>query len=233
MTTLAEQSSSPGRAPGTQLSPQDIFAQATVFVVDDDQAMCESLCWLIESIGLKAKSFTSAKDFLEAYNPATPGCLVTDVRMPDMTGLELHSRLTECGSPLPVLIITGHGDVPMAVRAMRKGAFDFLEKPFNDQTLLERIQQAILKDHQQREAILRELQYQTRIKSLTTREKQVLDLVVQAKLNKQMAGILELSEKTIETHRANLMRKMNATTVVELVRMVMEHRLGGAGDGMN
>lgn len=217
----------------TQLAekPDAVLTQATVFVVDDDPAMCESLCWLIESIGLKARSFASAAEFLNEYDPNRPGCLVTDVRMPGMSGLELHARLAEKRSPLPVLLITGHGDVPMAVRALKNGAFDFLEKPFNDQALLERIQQAILQDHQQRERNRNNQQFQAKLATLTPRERQVLDLVVQARLNKQIAALLELSEKTIETHRANVMRKMKVATVVELVRMVLEHQSPGVGGG--
>ncbi len=216
----------------TQLAekPEAMLTQATVFVVDDDPAMCESLCWLIESAGLKAKSFASAAEFLSEYDPDRPGCLVTDVRMPGMSGLELHARLAENRSPLPVLLITGHGDVPMAVRAMRHGVFDFLEKPFNDQALLERIQQAIHLDRQRREQGRRNRQFQARLASLTPRERQVMDLVVQARLNKQVAALLNLSEKTIETHRANVMRKMKVATVVELVRLVMEHQPPAPGD---
>ncbi len=208
-----------------QPAPTTTSRQATVFVVDDDPAMRESLCWLIESIGLNARAFESAAAFLNAFDPAAPGCLVVDVRMPGMSGLELHTRLTEQAASLPVLIITGHGDVPMAVRAMKNGAFDFLEKPFNDQALLERIGQAIEHDKKQRQAQQRDAQYQARVQSLSPRERQVLDMVVQARLNKQIAATLELSEKTVETHRANVMRKMGAITVVELVRMVMEHQM--------
>lgn len=198
---------------------------ATVFVVDDDPAMRESLCWLIESIGLKARAYESAMAFLGAYDAAAPGCLVVDVRMPGMSGLELHARLAEKSNSLPVLIITGHGDVPMAVRAMKNGAFDFLEKPFNDQALLERIQQAIAHDRKRREAVQRDADYQARLQSLSARERQVLNLVVQARLNKQIAATLDLSEKTVESHRANVMRKLGVTTVVELVRLVMEHQM--------
>lgn len=209
-----------------------ILARAVVFIVDDDSAMCESLCWLIESIGLKAKSFTCAAAFLSDYDPQQPGCLITDVRMPGTSGLELHAKLAAAGSPLPVLLITGHGDVPMAVRAMRHGAFDFLEKPFNDQALLESIGQAIEHNHHQREARRLQQQHEQKLDSLTSRERQVLDLVIQARLNKQIAGILGLNEKTIESHRANVMKKMGAATVVELVRMVMGQPLNGTGDGV-
>jgi len=193
----------------------------TVFVVDDDPAMRESICWLIESIGLKAKAFPSAAAFLGEYDPAAPGCLVLDIRMPNMSGMELHARLLEKKIPLPVLIITGHGDVPMAVRAMKNGAFEFLEKPFNDQALLERIQQAIELDARRRQSSQRHADVQRRRQTLTPRERQVLDLVVNGRLNKQIAVDLDLSEKTVETHRSNVMRKMGAATVVELVRMVL------------
>lgn len=196
----------------------------TVFVVDDDPAIRESLCWLIESINLTAVAFPSAAAFLSAYDPKAPGCLLLDVRMPSMSGLELHARLTERGATLPVLIITGHGDVPMAVRAMKNGAFDFLEKPFNDHEMLERIQQAIARDARQREESARHARYHARLASLTPRERQVLDLVVAGRLNKQIAIDLGLSEKTVETHRSNVMRKMDAATAVDLVRIVMQSR---------
>jgi len=209
--------------------PANTIENATVFVVDDDPAMRESLCWLIESIGLKARAYESAAAFLDTFDSAAPGCLVVDVRMPGMSGLELHAALAEKSSTLPVLIITGHGDVPMAVRAMRDGAFDFLEKPFNDQALLERIQQALAQDQKRREVQQRQAAYQARLQSLSPRERQVLDLVVQARLNKQIAATLDLGAKTIESHRANVMRKMGVTTVVELVRFVVEHQVSVQG----
>jgi two-component system response regulator FixJ len=194
----------------------------TVFVVDDDPAMRESLCWLIESVGLKVQPFASAGAFLNAYSDAAPGCVVLDVRMPGISGLELHAKLAEMGSTLPVLLITGHGDVPMAVRAMKSGAFDFFEKPFNDQALLERISQAIEQDSKARAARRQADAFAARLATLSTRERQVADRVVQGRLNKQIAMDLSLSEKTIETHRSNAMRKMGAASAVDLVRIMLE-----------
>jgi FixJ family two-component response regulator len=195
---------------------------ATVFVVDDDPAMRESLCWLIESIGLAVRTFPSADAFLAGYDAAAPGCVVLDVRMPGMSGLELAARLADLRSTLPVLLITGHGDVPMAVRALKNGVFDFFEKPFNDQALLERIQQAIDHDAVARQSRRHVEQFEFRLTTLSRRERQVLDLVVVGRLNKQIALELDLSEKTVETHRANAMRKMGAASLVELVRMVVQ-----------
>ena len=205
-----------------------IQGEPTVFVVDDDKAMRESLCWLIESVGLPYRSFARAEDFLRSYDPAQPGCLLLDVRMAGMSGIELHERLRQRAITMPVIIITGHGDVPMAVRAMKAGAFDFFEKPFNDQALLERVRQAIESDGQYRRRLEKVSQIRLRIESLSPREAQVMALVAAGRLNKQIAAQLAVSEKTVESHRASLMKKMRAASVVELVRMALavEHEDG-------
>lgn len=196
----------------------------TVYVVDDDEAVRDSLSWLIESINLKVEIFAAAKDFLEAYELSNSGCLVLDVRMPGMSGLDLQENLITYGITLPVIIITGHADVSMAIRAMKAGAFDFVEKPFNDQTLLERIQAAIKQDAESRRRSARWSETETRIATLTKRENEVMDWVVSGKSNKQIALDLGLSTKTVEAHRANVMEKMAADTLPNLVEMVVRWR---------
>ena len=195
---------------------------SVVHIVDDDRALRESLCFLIESADLPARAFESAAQFLDACDAASTGCLLLDIRMPEMNGLELLAALPERAIHLPVIMITGHGDVPMAVRAMKDGAFDFFEKPFNDEALLACVRRAIDFDqkqrrrHDQREAV------RARLSRLTSRERQVLEGVIRGRLNKQIAEELDLSEKTIESHRANLMRKMQAENVVDLVKLIVD-----------
>jgi two-component system response regulator FixJ len=195
--------------------------EPTVFVVDDDQAVRDSLCWLIEAAGLNVKACVSAVEFLSLYDPQWPGCLVLDVRLPGMSGLDLQRELQQRQIQIPIIIITGHGDVSTAVRAMKAGAIDFIEKPFSDDALIQRIRDALDRDATARMAQADRLSIQQRIASLTPREKQVLELVVQGKLNKQIAADLQLSQKTVEAHRANLMSKMQATNVADLVKQAM------------
>lgn len=193
----------------------------TVFVVDDDQAARESLRWLLDSVGHRVRCHGSAREFLDNYDGKTPGTLILDVRMPGMSGLELQNHLLEHDWCLPVIIVTGHGDVPMAVRAMKAGAVDFLQKPYNDQALLDRIQRALeLCRHRSRSQ--GELaQIQANYLQLTPREREVATLVVAGKANKVIAIELGLSPKTIEVHRANLMLKMQAHSLSELVQICM------------
>lgn len=193
----------------------------TVFVVDDDQAARESLRWLLESVGHHVSCPASAHEFLESYDGTVPGCLVLDVRMPGMSGLELQNHLIERGWCLPVIIVTGHGDVPMAVRAMKAGAVDFLQKPYNDQTLLDRIQQALALCSQRRQNHSELGLIRANCEHLTQREREVAELVVAGKANKVIAIELGLSPKTIEVHRANVMFKMQAHSLSELVQMWM------------
>ncbi|MDX1253132.1 MAG: response regulator transcription factor [Gammaproteobacteria bacterium] len=198
--------------------------KSTVFVVDDDQDMRTSLRWLIESVGLYVETYSSAADFLSNYDTARPGCLVVDVRMPGMSGLELQEKFAAQNASIPIIVITGHGDVAMAVRAMKTGAVDFIEKPFNDQILLDRIQQAIDKDAETR---LINAEYSTiaaRIASLTPREREVMEFIVAGRLNKQVAADLDISIKTVEVHRAKIMEKMEAGTLPKLVEMVLRHK---------
>jgi RNA polymerase sigma factor (sigma-70 family) len=192
-----------------------------VYVVDDDEAMRDSLAWLLESHGHRVVAFPSAAAFLEAYRPELRGCLVLDVRMPGMSGIELHERLRALRATLPVLFITGHGDVPMAVSAVKKGAVDFVEKPFADADLLRLVGQALELERRQLDARLRDAEVRRRIDSLTEREREVLGLVVAGKLNKQIADELGISPKTVEVHRARVMEKMAAGSVAELVQAVV------------
>lgn len=195
--------------------------QQTVFVVDDDQAIRESLQWLLKSVGYLVRCYGSAKDFLAGYNGTVPSCLVLDVRMPGMNGLELQNHLLEHQRCLPIIIVTGHGDVSMAVRAMKAGAIDFLQKPYNDQALLDRIQQA-LEICRLRCRAHHELVYiRQNFRNLTPREREVATLVVAGKANKIIAIELGLSPKTIEVHRANVMKKMQAKSLSELVQIWM------------
>lgn len=203
--------------------------KAIVFVIDDDEAARQSLRWLMESVGLKVACFDSAQAFLDAYDPEVTGCLVLDVRMPGISGLDLQERLTAVGIWLPVIIITGHGDVPMAVRAMKAGAVDFFEKPFNDQALLDRIQQAMEDDARRRDEVGRRAGVRARIAALTPREREVMRLVVAGRSNKHIANELGVSKKTVEAHRARMMEKMQATSLPELVRNAL--LADGPGDG--
>lgn len=192
--------------------------QSTIFIVDDDQAVRDSLRWLIESVGHKVISFDNAQSFLDSYDPNVSGCLILDVRMPGMSGLDLQAKLKEMASHLPVIIITGHGDVPMAVRAMKNGALDFVEKPFSDQILLERIEEALKIDSVAKDEHERAAEAQQFYETLTPREREVMWLVVDGKANKVIAFDLEVSMKTVEAHRGKVMRKMKCRSLSELVR---------------
>ena len=191
----------------------------TVVIVDDDEAVRSALKLLLQTVGLTTRSFASATDFLAKWDLRAPGCLVLDVRMPGMSGLELQEQLNLRGAVLPVIFITGHGDVPMAVEAMQRGAFDFLQKPFRDQDMLDAVTVALEADRRRRaeESGLNELK--TRFADLTAREKQVMTLVTTGLMNKQVAGMLSLSEVTVKIHRGSVMRKMGARTLADLIRM--------------
>lgn len=194
----------------------------TVYIVDDDTGVRSSIRVLMKSVGLPAQTFASAQEFLKAYLPSQAGCLVLDIRMPGMSGLELQEALNERGAVIPVIFITGHGDIPMAVEAMRHGAFDFLQKPFRDQDLIDRIQQALARDKETRQALQEHGRIRACLASLTPREREVLDLLTAGKANKSMAQDLGLSQRTVEIHRAHVMEKMGAKSVAQLVRMVMD-----------
>ena len=194
---------------------------STVFIVDDDTEVRQALALLMESVGLHVQTFASADAYLEHFDPHAPGCLVLDVRMPGMSGLELQARLAAETMHPPVIIITGHGDVPMAVRAVQAGAVDFIEKPFNDQALLDSVHRALDIDARQRGRASRLAEVKSRLASLTPRERQVMQLVVAGKRNKVIALELSVSQSTVEAHRAKVMEKMQAQTLSDLMRMVL------------
>ena len=196
-------------------------SEPTVFVVDDDQAMRTSLQWLIESTGMQVRTFASADSFLAAYYPGRAGCMLLDVRMPGMSGLELQSYMAREGYRLPVIIITGHGDVAMAVRAMKAGAVDFIEKPFHDEDLLRSIRNALELDQRQRVSRATRAEIAARLAELTPREHEVMAMVTEGKSNKEMAAALGVTSKTVEAHRARVMEKMRAESLAELVRMAL------------
>lgn len=198
--------------------------EPAVFIVDDDDAVRESLAFLMKSVGLKAESFPSAQAFLDSYNPNRAGCLVLDIRMPGMSGLELQDKLKQMGSILPIIFITGHGDVPMAVKAIKAGAADFVQKPFRDQELIDRIREVLEEDAQSRADKLQRNEILRRMDTLTEREREVMEQVVDGKANKVVAIDLNVSQRTVEIHRANVMEKMKARSLAQLVRLVMKAR---------
>ena len=198
--------------------------EPTVFIVDDDDAVRRFLSGLVQSIDLRVEVHASAQDFLDAYEPGRPGCLLLDVRMPGMSGLELQRALAEQSINLPVIILTGHGNVPVAVQAMKAGAVDFIEKPFNNELLLDRIQTAVAQSVQADCARAKRNEILNRLKSLTPRERQVFDLVVAGEVNKSIAHHLTISEKTVEIHRANVMNKMCAKSFASLIKMAISLR---------
>ncbi|MGI9219933.1 MAG: response regulator transcription factor [Woeseiaceae bacterium] len=193
----------------------------TVFIVDDDPAIRIAMQALLESVNIKHEIFASADEFLQGEKNRRSGCLVLDIRMPGLGGLELQDELITRDSTLPIIFITGHGDVPMAVDAMQKGAVDFIQKPFRDQELLDRIREALSTDRQRREELDHHAEVASRLDRLTKREKEVFDLVVTGKPNKVIAYELDVSQRTVEIHRARVMEKMEAKSLADLVRMHM------------
>jgi len=197
-------------------------SEPTVFIVDDDDAVRRFLSGLIESVELRVEAFASARDFLEAYEPGQPGCLVLDVRMPGMSGLELQRELADQAIDLPVIILTGHGNIRLAVHAMKAGAIDFVEKPFDNELLLDRIQRAVAENVRAASERIKRVEIAERMQLLTPRERGVLDLVVDGQTNKGVARHLDISEKTVEIHRANVMQKMQAKSLADLVKMATD-----------
>jgi two-component system response regulator FixJ len=196
-----------------------------VYLVDDDEAVRDSLGMLFKSIGLVHEAYASALDFLQRYDPKRQSCLVADIRMPGLSGLELQQRLNDQRAEIPVIFITGHGDVPMAVTAMKSGAADFIQKPFRDQDLIDRINKALARDGERRKGRAEEDDIRRRIALLTPREREVMERVVRGQANKVIAMDLGVSQRTVELHRARVMRKVRLRSVAELVHAI--DRIGG------
>lgn len=199
-------------------------SERLVYIVDDDEAVRDSLRWLLEGNGFGVRALPSAEAFLQAYDPAGHACLVLDVRMNGMSGIELHDELLRLGHELPLIFMTGHGDVPMAVQRMKLGAVDFLEKPFDDQQLIRLVAIALERDAARRNAVDQRERNQTLLDRLTPRERQVLDLIAAGRLNKQIADDLSISIKTVEAHRANIMDKFEVRTMADLMRRFLTAR---------
>jgi FixJ family two-component response regulator len=197
----------------------DKSAAPVIYVVDDDDGMRRALDTLLSTVGYKTAVYSRPTEFLANFKADAPGCLVLDIRMPDMSGLEVQQQLNRMGSMMPVIFITGHGDVPMAVQAMKEGAFEFIQKPFRDQDLLDRINHALKQDAENRSTVARRAEVQHRLETLTPRERQVMDMVVDGAANKVIAIDLNLSERTVEIHRAKVMEKMGARSVAHLVKL--------------
>ncbi len=201
--------------------PSFTMPEQFIHIVDDDEALRDSLVWMLESNGYKVAAHDSADAFLKIWREGMTGCLVLDVRMPGMSGLELFEELSRRHCSLPVIFITGHGDVPMAVAALKKGAADFIEKPFNDQDMLRLIEQCLAREKEGRDKRRVDADTARRMEHLTPREREVLELIVAGKLNKQVADVLGISIKTVEVHRARVMEKMGVNSLAELVQHVV------------
>lgn len=197
----------------------------TVFIVDDDEDVRDALKETVESVGLMAELYTSAQNFLDAYQAERAGCLVLDIRMPGMSGLQLQNELNKRGSILPIIYVTGHADVSIAVKALKSGAVDFLEKPFQDQQLLDHINAALRRDAIARERLEKKRHIERRMAILTTREREVLNLVVEGKPNKKIAEELGISDRTVEIHRSNVMAKMQVSSLPQLVQALLEAQI--------
>jgi FixJ family two-component response regulator len=194
-------------------------SQAAVFIVDDDAAVRDALAALFQSVGLQVKTFPSAQEFLQTKLPDCPSCLVLDVRLPGMSGLDFQSELLKADVQVPIIFMTGHGDIPMTVRAMKAGAVEFLTKPFRDQDMLDAVQLAHAKDRQRRELDQSTSRLRSDFETLTSREKEIMKLVASGLINKQIAGEIGLSEITVKVHRGSLMRKLGAKSLADLIRM--------------
>jgi FixJ family two-component response regulator len=217
--------------PRGPIAPEQQTVSPTVYVVDDDPAMRSSLRWLIESVGLSVRTCASAREFLSTYHDGEHGCLVLDVRMPGMSGLDLQAELARLRIKIPILIITGYAEVPLAVRAMKAGAFDFIEKPFSDQTLLDRIRAAVALDEVARKRRTAREQVEARMRLLTQRERDVMERVITGKSNKVIASELQLSMKTVEVHRSHVMEKLQADSLADLIRLCLLANDEEPGDG--
>lgn len=197
---------------------------STAHIVDDDEAIRDALCWLFESRGVGAAAWPSADAFLADYHDDMVGCLVLDVRMEGMNGLELFDHLLERGCPMPVIFLTGHGDIPLAVAALKKGAYDFIEKPFNDNELVNRVIEGLAIDEARRAALASQASVASRLATLTAREREVMELILSGKLNKVIADQLDIAIRTVEVHRAHLFEKMGVKSAVELAQLLAGSR---------
>lgn len=196
----------------------------TVFIVDDDEPVRSALRLLMKSVGHDAMTFTSGDEFLASCKPGISGCLILDIRMPGMSGLELQEKLREQGVNIPIIFITGHGDVPMAVQAMKHGAMEFLQKPFREQDLVDRVNEALEKNLNVHKLALQRTEIKQRVTKLTPRERQIMDMIVQGKASKVIAIDLGVSQRTVDTHRTRIMRKMQAKSLAELVKTAVRHQ---------
>ncbi len=201
-----------------------------VFLVDDDPDMQESIRSLLKSVGLPLESYTTAQDFLDKYDRSKEGCMILDVRMPGMSGLDLQQRMKEKGIDLPIIVVSGHADVPMTVRAIKTGAIDLIEKPFNDQVLLDRIHEGLEENSRRQQQKEESAEVVERMETLTPREKEVLNMVVSGKTNKNIAADLNISRKTLDIHRSKVLQKMKAESIADLVRMVLRQRCYGTSN---
>ena len=199
----------------------------TVFIVDDEEPVADSIAMLLRTVGLATKIYRDARVFLEEYRADQPGCLLLDVRMPKMSGLELQQALIARNVSLPIVFITGHGDVPMAVEAMRAGALDFIQKPFNDDELIRRVQKALEEDARERELLQRREELERRWAGLTPREREIALLIADGQANKRVAADLEISARTVELHRARILQKMGVRSLAQLVRMMVALKTPG------
>ena len=197
-----------------------------VYIVDDDPDMLDSLRWLMKTVGLRVEAFSSAADFLRDFSPGSPGCLIFDIRMPGTSGLDLFETLADRGERMPVIFITAFADVPMAIRAMKSGAVEFVEKPFNRQRLLEKVQRAIKDDIERRRTHADREALQTRFRKLTDKEREVLELIKEGRPNKDIASQLQITPRAVELRRSSLMRKLGVRSLIELLRLTVVQEAG-------
>jgi FixJ family two-component response regulator len=200
--------------------------QPLVYIVDDDPDMRDSLRWLMKTVGIRAQTFASAAEFLRDFTPNGPGCVILDVRMPGTSGLDLFEQLIARGEGMPVIFITAHADVPMAVRAMKSGAVEFVEKPFNRQTLLDRVQRAIKDDSERRSRMAARENLSRRFQQLTDKEREVLELIKDGRPNKDIASQLQITARAVELRRSSLMRKLGVRSLIELLRLTVVQEAG-------
>ncbi len=200
--------------------------QSLVYIVDDDPDMRDSLRWLMKTVGIRAQTFASAAEFLRDFTPNGPGCVILDVRMPGTSGLDLFEELIARGEGMPVIFITAHADVPMAVRALKSGAVEFVEKPFNRQTLLDKVQRAIKDDSERRSRMAARANLSRRFQQLTDKEREVLELIKEGRPNKDIASQLQITPRAVELRRSSLMRKLGVRSLIELLRLTVVQEAG-------